>query len=95
MLAQVGSHVLAAVAADLDTPVWCALGIGRRLPGEYVDAIADRAVAGLESFDADIDELPIRLLSHVATPSGVCTDVASALQPECAFAPELLRSSAI
>ena len=55
----------------------------------------DRAVAGLESFDADIDELPIRLLSHVATPSGVCTDPASALQPECAFAPELLRSSPI
>ncbi|HEX6657052.1 MAG TPA: hypothetical protein VF065_03150 [Ilumatobacter sp.] len=93
VLAPVGSHVLAAVAAHLDTPVWCALGIGRRLPGEYVDAIADRAVAGYESFDVDIDELPIRLLSHVATTNGVCADVATALQPECVFVPELMRSS--
>ena len=43
----------------------------------------------------DIDELPLRLLSHVATPDGVCSDVAAALQPECVFAPELLRSGAI
>ena len=93
LLAPVGSHVLAAVAAHLDTPVWCALGIGRRLPGEYVDAIAGRVLANVELFDVDIDELPIGLLSHVATPDGVCADVASALQPECAFAPELLRSS--
>ena len=93
VLAPVGSHVLAAVAAHLDTPVWCALGIGRRLPGEYVDAIADRTVAGYESFDVDIDELPLRLLSHVATTNGVCADVATALQPECMFVPELMRSS--
>jgi hypothetical protein len=95
VLAPVGSHVLAAVAAHLDTPVWCALGIGRRLPGDYVDAIADRVLAGCEPFDADIDELPIGLLSHVATTEGVCRDVATALDPECAFAPELLRSSPI
>jgi hypothetical protein len=95
LLAPVGSHVLAAVAAHLDTPVWCALGIGRRLPCEYVDAIAERVAAGYESFDVDIDELPLGLLSHVATPDGVCSDVAAALQPECVFAPELLRSGAI
>src|SRR3954471_16869689 len=86
VLAPVGSHVLAAVAAQLDTPVWCALGIGRRLPGEYVDAIARRAMGGCESFDADIDELPIGLVSHVATSDGVSADVAGALQPECAYA---------
>jgi len=97
VLAPVGSHVLAAVAAHLEVPVWCALGIGRRLPCEYVDAIADRVLAGCEPFDAEVDELPIGLLSHVATTSGVTADVsldvASAFQPECAFAPELLRSS--
>ena len=95
LLAPVGSHVLAAVAAHLDTPVWCALGIGRRLPCEYVDAIAERVVAGYESFDVDIDELPVRLVTHVATTAGVCTDLTTALQAECAFAPELLRSSAM
>jgi hypothetical protein len=95
LLAPVGSHVLAAVAAHLDTPVWCALGIGRRLPGEYVDAIAERALAGCESFEADIDDLPIGLVSHVATAERVSADVPAALQPECSYAPELLRSSPI
>jgi len=48
-----------------------------------------------ESFDVDVDELPIQLISHVATTNGVYSDIAAALQPECTFAPELLRSSAI
>jgi hypothetical protein len=95
VLAPVGSHVLAAVAAHLETPVWCALGIGRRLPREYVDAIAARVLAGCESFDADVDELPITLLSHVATAGGVSSNVLAALEPECAYAPELLRASPI
>ena len=85
--------MLAAVAAHLGTPVWCALGIGRRLPCEYVDAIADRVLAGCASFDAAVDELPISLISHVATTEGVSADVAGALQPECTYAPELLRTS--
>ncbi len=95
VLAPVGSHVLAAVAAHLETPVWCALGLGRRLPCEYVDAIADRVLEGCESFDADIDELPIQLVSHIATTDGVSADVRAALHPECVFAPELLRTSPI
>ena len=95
VLAPVGSHVLAAVAADLDTPVWCTLALGRRLPRDYVDAIADRVLSGCESFDADVDELPLRLLSHVATSDGVFVDVVAALHPECAYAPELLRTSAM
>jgi hypothetical protein len=95
LLTPIGSHVLAAVAAHLDTPVWCALGIGRRLPGEYVDAIADRRTVGCEPYDVDIDELPIELVSHVATTAGVSADVPAALHPECTFAPELLRSSPI
>jgi hypothetical protein len=95
VLAPVGSHVLAAVAAHLDTPVWCALGMGRRLPSEYVDAIAERVLAGCESFDADVDDLPISLVSHVATTEGVSSDVKAALHPECAYAPELLRTSPI
>jgi hypothetical protein len=95
VLAPVGSHVLAAVAAHLDTPVWCALGLGRRLPCEYVGAIAGRVLAGCESFDGDLDDLPIGLLSHVATADGVSADIIAGLQPECAYAPELLRSSPI
>jgi hypothetical protein len=95
VLAPVGSHVLAAVAAQLGTPVWCALGVGRRIPHEYVDTMAARLLAECESFDADVDDLPSSLISHIATAQGVSTDLASALRPECAYAPELLRSSPI
>jgi hypothetical protein len=95
VLAPIGSHVVAAVAADLGVPVWCALGIGRRLPAEYVDAIAERVVADTKSFDVDIDELPVGLVSHVATRDGVSSELGSALRPECSFTPELLRASPI
>jgi hypothetical protein len=93
VLAPVGSHVVAAVAADVGVPVWCALGLGRRLPVEYVDAIADRVMADVKSFDIDLDELPVSLISHVATRDGVSSDLACALRPECSFTPELLRGA--
>jgi hypothetical protein len=95
VLAPIGSRVAAAVAADVGVPVWCALGIGRRLPAEYVDAIADRVTTDAKSFDVEIDELPVKLVSHVATGDGVSSDLRSALRPECSFTPELLRASPI
>ncbi len=95
ILAPIGSHVLAAVAATLDVPVWCTLGIGRRLPVEYVDAIAERVLAGVDPCDLDLDDLPVRLVTHVATVDGVTADVAAGLRAECAFVPELLRVSPI
>jgi hypothetical protein len=95
ILAPIGSHVVAAVARSVGVPVWCAVGIGRRLPVEYVDEIADRVLAGADPWDLDIDDLPVDLVTHVASVDGLSDDLAAALRPECAFAPELLRSSAI
>jgi hypothetical protein len=95
VLAPIGSHVVAAVAASVGVPVWCTLGLGRRLPTDYVDAIAERVVDRSDPFDLDIDELPLPLISHVVTADGASSDPADALHPECAFAPELLRSSPI
>ncbi len=92
-LAPVGSHVVAAVARSVDTPVWLVTGVGRRLPSEYVDAIGERLVAGHEAWDLDVDDLPIELVTHVASCDGVGGDVAAALRPDCQIAPELLRSS--
>lgn len=94
VLAPVGSHVLAAVAASVGTPVWCAAGIGRRLPVEYVDEIAARALVG-DPWELDLDDLPVALVTHVATADGLTSDVAAGLRAECPFAPELLRTSAI
>lgn len=95
VLAPIGSHVLAAVASQIGVPVWCTVGIGRRLPIEYVDAIAERIVADRAPYDLDVDDLPVQLVSHVASADGVSTDVAAALRAECGFAPELLRASPI
>jgi hypothetical protein len=95
ILAPIGSHVVAAVAASVGVPVWCTLGLGRRLPVEYVDAIAEMIVDAADPFDLDVDDLPIQLVSRVVTAAGLATDVANALRAECALAPELLRSSPI
>lgn len=94
VLAPVGSHVLAAVAASVATPVWLVAGIGRRLPVEYVDAIADRVMARAPAWDADVDDLPVGLVTEVVTADGHSTRPLSALRPECPFAPELARTSA-
>ena len=95
ILAPIGSHVVAAVARSIDVPVWLAVGIGRRLPIEYVDEIAERVLAGADPWDLDVDDLPVTLVTHVASVDGVSADLPAALRPECPFAPELLRSSPI
>lgn len=92
VLAPVGSHVVAAVARSVGTPVWLTVGLGRRLPDAYVDEIADRLlVAGGDPWDLDVDDIPVELISHVASADGVTEQVAAALRPDCPFAPELLR----
>jgi translation initiation factor 2B subunit (eIF-2B alpha/beta/delta family) len=92
ILAPVGSHVLAAVAGSVDTPVWLVAGVGRRLPVAYVDAIAERVLAGVDAWDLDIDDLPVGLVTHVVSVDGLTDDPAGGLRPECPFAPELLRT---
>lgn len=93
VLAPVGSHVVAAVARSVDTPVWLAAGIGRRLPTEYVDAIAAEVTADSAAWDLDVDDLPPALVTHVVSGDGLFDDVADGLRPEAPFAPELLRFS--
>lgn len=95
VLAPVGSHVVAAVAGTVGTPVWLATGIGRRLPVQYVDAIAERVIGGSAVWDLEVDEVPVDLITHVGAVDGVGEDVAGSLVADCPFAPELLRTSAI
>lgn len=93
ILAPVGSTVLAAVAHAVATPVWLVAGLGRRLPCEYVQAIASGATDGVEPCDRDLDEVPLGLITHVAVAEGVVEAVPAALRPDGPYAPELLRSS--
>jgi len=94
VLAPVGSHVLAAVARSVGTPVWLAAGVGRRLPERYVDAIAELIVVDSDVSEIEIDDVPIDLITHVGSIDGVSDDVAASLGPDCPYAPELLRTSA-
>lgn len=91
ILAPVGSHVVAAVARSVATPVWLVAGVGRRLPVEYVDAIGERVVAAGDGWDGDVDDLPVDLVTHVVTEDGLAEGCV--LRPGCPFAPELLRTS--
>jgi len=93
VIAPVGSHVLAAVAHSVGTPVWLAAGAGTRLPVEYVDAIGAHVIDGASTWDLDVDDLPPALVTHVAGADGLSDDVTSSLRPDCPFAPELLRFS--
>jgi hypothetical protein len=90
-LAPIGSHVVAAVGRSVGTPVWMVAGVGRRLPVEYVDAIAEHAVSCGGGWDVDVDDLPLDLVTHVVTEDGLVR--ADQLRPHCPFAPELLRTS--
>jgi hypothetical protein len=93
VVAPVGSHVVAAVARSVGTPVWLVTGVGARLPAEYVDAIGELVVDAAPTWNLDVDDLPLELVTHVAGADGLSDDVAAALRPDCPFAPELLRFS--
>ena len=92
VIAPVGSHVVAAVARSVDTPVWLVTGTGTRLPVEYVDAIAEHAIDAT-AWNGDLDDVPLELVTHVASGDGLTDDITNALRATCPFAPELLRFS--
>lgn len=92
-LCPVGSHVLAAVAASVDTPVWIVAGLGRRLPSDYVDAIADRVASSDSTWDVTIDDVPASLITHAASADGVVPCSRSAWRSDVPVAAELLRTS--
>ena len=94
VLAPVGSHVVAAVAGSTGTPVGLAAGIGRRLPVQYVDAIAGRVIGESAAWDLEVDDVPVGLVTRVGSVDGVSDDVTGSLRPDCPFAPELLRTGA-
>jgi hypothetical protein len=52
------------------------------------ERVGDRRVA----WDADVEPVPLALVTHVARPDGV-VETPPALDPECPPAPELLRVS--
>lgn len=93
-----GSSTIAASASAWGTPVWLVAGIGRRLPTGYLDAMVathDTMAADQDEWTLGVEVLPTSMVSDVVGPFGSMPMNPHAAQPECPFAAELLRRSAM
>ena len=90
-LVAAGSVAAAAVAAQLDVPVWLVAGAGRLMPASMFGALHTRWATSVDELFAAEELLLLERVTRVAGPAGV-TDVASALSgTDCPVAPELFR----
>jgi hypothetical protein len=92
ILATVGSHGAAAVAAHRGVPVWAVAGVGRVLPGRLWDGLLQRLDQGpAEPWDRAVELVPASLLRAVVGPGGLVTTEEGLAQATCPVAPELFR----
>jgi hypothetical protein len=87
LLAEPGSAALAEAARTAGIDVWCVVEEGRRVPLDYFDLIA-AAPGGAE-------DVEVSLVTHLVTATEVSPRRDGDLAPDCPFAAELLRRSAI
>ncbi len=92
ILATMGSHSAAAVAAQRGVPVWAVAGVGRVLPERLWDALRQRVDrSSVEPWDRAVELVPAALLSQVVGPEGPVAPAEGLLQATCPVAPELFR----
>lgn len=89
VIAAGGSHAAAAVGYVSGVDVWCAVGVGRALPGPFFDA-ASRSVSD-DPWECDEEVVPLGLFSHIVGPSGI-EPAAGWQREDCPFAAELTRA---
>jgi hypothetical protein len=89
-IAVSGSLAAAAVARQVDVPVWVVAGVGRLLPARMWEALASRhAARPADPWDLDEEVVPLTMADRVCGPTGV-QDPADALRrTDCPVAPEL------
>ncbi|MFK8024780.1 MAG: hypothetical protein AB8G26_12540 [Ilumatobacter sp.] len=93
-----GSSTIAAAAIPWGTPVWLVAGVGRRLPSDFIAAMAATHAAAAEEADVwtlDVEVLPSRLFTDVVGPHGIMPMGPPAARAECPVAAELLRKVAM
>ena len=91
LVAVMGARAAAAVAAAAGVPAWAVAPVGRMLPSGLWRVLAQR-VADVPEPWLEPDELvPLDLVSAVVRPSGLLSPGDAATEPDCAFAPELVR----
>ena len=92
ILATLGSHGAAAVAAHRGIPVWAVAGVGRVLPGRLWDALLQRVDQDpAEPWDRPVELVPAGLLTAVVGPTGLLAPDEGLAQATCPVAPELFR----
>jgi hypothetical protein len=94
ILASLGSHSAAAVAASRGAPVWAVVGEGRTLPGPLWDSLLRRLDENpAEPWDRAVELVPVALLTETVGPAGRAAPGESLSQSTCPAAPELLRGA--
>jgi hypothetical protein len=94
----IGASTIASAGAAAGTPVWLVAGVGRRLPGGFLDAMEERLARLHEQtdpWDLDVELLATDAFTDVVGPLGRLPMGPPAIVAECPFAPDLLRHSAI
>lgn len=93
ILARIGSHGAASVAAHGGIPVWVALGTGRVLPGPLWDALLARLDRSpTEPWDRAVEFVPVNLLTATVGADGMADGAGGLASSSAPVAPELLRS---
>jgi hypothetical protein len=91
LVAVSAARAAAAVATTCGTPVWAVAPRGRMLPAGLWQVLASR-VGGVPEPWLEPDELvPLDLVSAVVRPAGVLAPADAVADPDCPFAPELVR----
>ena len=91
LVAVSGARAAAAVAAAAGVPVWAVAPLGRMLPPGLWRVLAER-IASVPAPWHEPDELvPVELVSAVVRPGGVLAVEDAVAEPDCPFAPELVR----
>jgi hypothetical protein len=94
ILATLGAHGAAAVAASRGVPVWAVAGVGRVLPEPLWEAMLHRLdQQPAEPWDRAVELVPAVLLDAVVGPGGLVATADGLAQATCPVAPELLRAA--
>lgn len=91
LVAAMGARAAAAVACLAGTPVWAVAPMGRMLPGGLWRELARRLGDVAEPWLEPDELVPVGLVSAVVRHAGVVIPADAAAEPDCPFAPELVR----
>lgn len=91
LVAASGSRAATAVAAAVGIPTWAVAPAGRVLPPGLWAVVAQRVADVPEPWQEPDELVPLSLVSGVVRPEGVLAPADVVADPDCDFAPELVR----